>query len=56
MQDYVHFLRVIRKLEARTTVNAVNRLREAISEAIDEGIIGRDLEILSSPLNWNLPK
>jgi len=42
IEDYVHFLRVTRKLAVRTTINAVSRLREAISEAIDEGIIGRD--------------
>ena len=42
IEDYAHFLRVTRKLAVRTTINAVSRLREAISEAIDEGIIGRD--------------
>jgi len=40
--DYVHYLRVTRKLAIGTTNGAVSRLREVISEAIDEGIIGRD--------------
>jgi site-specific recombinase XerD len=42
IEDYVHYLRVTRKLAVRTTIGAVTRLRETISEAIDEGIIGRD--------------
>jgi site-specific recombinase XerD len=42
IEDYVLFLRVTRKLAVRTTINAVSRLREVISEAIDEGIIDRD--------------
>lgn len=42
IEDYVHYLRVTRKLAIRTTMGAVTRLRETISEAIDEGIIGRD--------------
>lgn len=42
IEDYVHYLRVTRKLAVRTTIGAVSRLREAISEAIDEGIIGKD--------------
>lgn len=42
IEDYVHYLRVTRKLAIRTTMGAVTRLRETISDAIDEGIIGRD--------------
>jgi site-specific recombinase XerD len=42
IEEYVHYLRVTRKLAVGTTANAVNRLREVISEAIDEGIIGKD--------------
>ena len=42
IEDYVHYLRVTRKLAIRTTMGAVTRLRETISEALDEGIIGRD--------------
>lgn len=42
IEEYVHYLRVTRKLSVRTTIGAVNRMREAISEAIDEGIIGKD--------------
>ena len=42
IEDYVHYLRVTRKLSIRTTIGAVNRMREVISEAIDEGIIGKD--------------
>ncbi len=42
IEEYVHFLRVTRKLSVRTTIGAVSRMREVISDAIDEGIIGRD--------------
>lgn len=42
IEEYVHYLRVTRKLAVRTTIGAVNRMREVISDAIDEGIIGKD--------------
>ncbi|MDR3058515.1 MAG: phage integrase SAM-like domain-containing protein [Prevotella sp.] len=42
IEEYVHYLRVTRKLTVRTVAGAVSRLREAISETIDEGIIGKD--------------
>ena len=42
IEEYVHYLRVTRKLSVRTTMGAVGRMREVISEAIDEGLIGRD--------------
>ncbi|WP_163213476.1 site-specific integrase [Bacteroides sp. 519] len=42
IEGYVHYLRVTRKLSVRTTMGAVGRMREVISEAIDEGIIGKD--------------
>ncbi|MDR1706888.1 MAG: phage integrase SAM-like domain-containing protein, partial [Prevotella sp.] len=42
IEEYVHYLRVTRKLAVRTAAGAVSRLRETISSAIDEGIIGRD--------------
>lgn len=42
IEEYVHYLRVTRKLSVRTTIGAVNRMREVISEALDEGIIGKD--------------
>jgi site-specific recombinase XerD len=42
IEEYVHYLRVTRKLSVRTTIGAVNRMREVISDAIDEGIIGKD--------------
>jgi site-specific recombinase XerD len=42
IEEYVHYLRVTRKLSVRTTIGAVGRMREAIFEAIDEGIIGKD--------------
>jgi site-specific recombinase XerD len=42
IEAYVHYLRVTRKLSVRTTIGAVGRMREVISEAIDEGIIGKD--------------
>ncbi|NDV94519.1 site-specific integrase [Dysgonomonas sp. 521] len=42
IEEYVHYLRVTRKLAINTTSFAVCRMREAISEAIDEGIIGKD--------------
>lgn len=43
IEEYVHYLRVTRKLSVRTTIGAINRMREVISDAIDEGIIGKDL-------------
>jgi site-specific recombinase XerD len=42
IEEYVHYLRITRKLSIRTTLGAVGRLRETVSEAIDEGIIGKD--------------
>lgn len=42
IEEYVHYLRVTRKLSVRTTIGVVNRMREVISDAIDEGIIGKD--------------
>ena len=42
IEEYVHYLRITRKLSVGTTLGAVSRLREVISEAIDEGIIGKD--------------
>lgn len=42
IEEYVRYLRVTRKLALRTAIGAVYRMREVISEAIDEGIIGRD--------------
>lgn len=42
IEEYVHYLRVTRKLSVRTTIGSVNRMREVISDAIDEGIIGKD--------------
>jgi len=42
IEDYIHYLRVTRKLSLGTTVGAVYRMREAVSEAIDDGIIGKD--------------
>lgn len=42
IEDYVHYLRITRKFSVRTTIGAVNRMREVISEAIDEGVIGKD--------------
>ncbi|MDU1892253.1 MAG: site-specific integrase [Dysgonomonas sp.] len=42
IEEYVHYLRITRKLSVRTTVGAINRMREVISDAIDEGIIGKD--------------
>ncbi len=42
IEEYVYYLRVTRKLAVNTTSFAVCRMREAISEAIDEGIIGKD--------------
>jgi hypothetical protein len=53
IEEYVYYLRVTRKLAVRTAIGAVTRLRETISEAIDEGIIGRDLFFR---MNWNPPK
>ncbi|MDR2951326.1 MAG: site-specific integrase [Prevotella sp.] len=42
IEEYVHYLRVTRKLAVSTTANVVGRMREVISDAIDEGIIGKD--------------
>jgi Site-specific recombinase XerD len=42
IEEYVHYLRVTRKLSVRTTLGAVGRLRETVSEAIDEGVTGKD--------------
>jgi hypothetical protein len=42
IEEYVRYLRVTRKLSVRTTIGAVSRMREVISDAIDEGIIGKD--------------
>ena len=42
IEDYVHYLRITRKLAPRTAIGAVCRMREIISDAIDEGIIGKD--------------
>lgn len=55
IEEYVHYLRVIRKLSVRTTIGAVNRMREVISDAIDEGIIGKD-PFFSYELESQLPK
>jgi site-specific recombinase XerD len=42
IEDYVRYLRVTRKFSVGTTNGAVGRMREVISEAMDEGIIGKD--------------
>jgi site-specific recombinase XerD len=42
IEEYVRYLRVTLKLSIGTTRNAVGRMREVVSEAIDEGIIGKD--------------
>ena len=42
IEQFVHYLRTNRKYAINTTANIITRLREVISDVIDEGIIGKD--------------
>ena len=42
IEHFMHYLRTNRNYALNTTINIVSRLREVISEVIDEGIINKD--------------